>query len=190
MTTPHTGGSTMETETASPRTRGTRAPRPPRPPKPMSATQRNKLAVLGIVTTLGVSDEKVATIAALEAVLERLAYDSDLRERICEKYKEIAALGTGVRQTRQKADPGPVPIPIRAGTPEQYSPYGKFDPYQLNWEYGEKQLRAVLVRGTQRDLREATNIVMARNPGTKPTSRSDKDAMVDYIVECVAGHGY
>ena len=153
----------------------------------MSATQRNKLAVQGIVTTLGFSDEKVAIIAALEAVHEQLAYDSDLRERVCEKYQEIAALGTG---TRPKADLGPVPIPIRAGTPEQYTAYGKFDPYRLNWEYGEDQLRAVLMRGTQRDLREATTIVMTRNPGTKPTSKSNKDAMVDYIVERVAGHGY
>lgn len=155
----------------------------------MSATQRNKLATQGIVTLLGVSDEKIAVTAALEAVHERLAWDSDLQERILEKYQEIAALGGEARQKKQ-ADLGPAPVPIRSVPLEQYTPYGKFDPYQLNWEYGESQLRAVLVRGTQRDLREATAIVKERNPGTKPTNASSKDAMIDYIVEYVAGPGY
>ena len=184
-------GSTTETGNSVNRTRKAltepRVQRPVKPPKPMSAVQRNKLATQEIITALEVSDEKAAVTAALEAVRERLAWDVDLRERVREKYEEIAALGTGARQ---KPDLGPVPVPIRAGTPEQYTPYGKFDPYKLNYEYGSNQLRAVLVRGTQRDLREATDIVQARNPGTKPTSRSSKDAMIEYILEYVAAPNY
>lgn len=164
-----------------------RAQRPAKPPKPMSATQRNKLATQEITTSLGLTDEKVAITAALEAVYERLAWDADLRERVREKYQEIVALDTGARK---KPDLGPVPVPIRAGTPEQYTPYGKFDPYKLNYEYGSNQLRAVLVRGTQRDLREAADIVQARNPGTKPTNRSSKDAMIEYIMEHVVDLNY
>lgn len=161
-----------------------RAPKTHKLQKPMTASQRNKLATQGITTTLDVTDEKVAVIAVLETVHERLGWDEDLRERIREKYQEIAAL-TG--SARKKEDLGPVPIPIRTGTPEQYAPYAKFDPYKLNYQYGPDQLRAVLVRGTQRDLREATDIVQARNPGTKPASRSRNTAMIEYILDHVAG---
>lgn len=175
---------------ATTRTR-TRAVRPvpaPKPPKQMTAAQRNKLATQGIAANLGISDEagqKIAITAALEAVYERLASDTDLRETVRQKYEEIAALS----KAKQKPDLGPVPVPIRSGTPEQYNPYGKFDPYKLVWQYGEHQLRAVLLRGTQRDLREAVSIVQAREPGTAPRSRTSNADMVDYIMEHVVGSG-
>ena len=160
-----------------------RAPKPPKPPKPMSATQRDKLAKQGIVKAVDASDEKAAITAALEAVYERLASDTDLRESVRQKYQEIAALATGARQ---KVDLGPVPIPIRSGTPDQYTPYGKFDPYKLLWEYGAHQLRAVLVRGTQRDLREAVGIVESRADGAR-APRTAKADMIEYILKHVAG---
>ena len=162
-------------------------PKPPKPLKPMSGPQRNKLAAKSIVSALGATDEKAAVTAALEAVNDRLAWDSDLRESLRQKYHEIAALAT---TAHQKADVSPVPVPIRSGTPEQYTPYGKFDPYKLAYEYGTHQLRAVLVRGTQRDLREATDIVQAREPGIGPASRTKKEDMIDYIMEHVAGPGH
>lgn len=160
-------------------------PRAPRAPKPMSATQRHKLATQGIVNAVGATDEKAVITAALEAIHERLSSDSELRDILRQKYHEIAALNP----RPPVHDLGPVPIPIRSGTPEQYSPYGKFDPYKLVYQYGEHQLRAVLTRGTQKDLREATDIVQARNPATKPRSRSAKVDMIDYIMGHVA-HGY
>jgi hypothetical protein len=160
----------------------------------MSATQRNKLATKGIIVALGIPDEgeKAAIIAALEAVNERLAADRDLRETVRQKYQEIAALGAGGRQKARQSpevDLGPTPIPIRAGTPEEYNPYAAFDPYKLVWEYGEHQLRAVLLRGTQRDLREAVGIVQEREPGTAPRSKNNIADMVDYIMEHVVGPG-
>lgn len=153
----------------------------------MTASQRDKLAKQGVMAALGVTNEKAAVTAALEAVYERLASDMDLCQSVRQKYQEIAALAPAARQ---KADVGPVPVPIHSGNPDQYTPYGKFDPYQLISEYGAHQLRTVLIRGTQRDLREATDIVQAREQGTKPASRSKKDDMIDYIVEHVAGPGY
>lgn len=190
--------------TRKPRTQTVRAPKPPAPPKPpkppmipkavkpMSATQRNKLATKGILVALGipVEGEKTAVIAALEAIHERLAVDAELRETIREKYKEIVALAGGLPQhasNSSASDLGPAPVPIRAGTPEEYNPYGGFDPYVLVWQFGESQLRAVLVRGTQRDLREAVSIVQARTPGTAPRSKLNNADMVDYIMEHVVG---
>jgi hypothetical protein len=153
----------------------------------MSGAQRNKLATQGIIAAFGATDEKAVVTAALEAVHERLASDPDLKERVRQKYHEIAALSA---ETGQNADLGPVPVPIRSGTPEQYTPYGRFDPYKLAWQYGTSQLRAVLLRGTQKDLREATDIVQARNPGTKPASRTKKEDMIAYIMEYVSPLGY
>ncbi len=153
----------------------------------MSATQRNKLATQRIITTLGLTDEKAVVTAALEALHERLAWDVDLKDTVRQKYQEIAALITA---TSKKPELGPVPVPIRGVGLDKYTPYGKFDPYQLQWAYGNDQLRAVLVRGTQKDLQEATNIVQERNPGTKPTSKSSNPAMIEYILEHVAGPGY
>lgn len=154
----------------------------------MSAATREKIAKQGIVAAIGATDDKAATIAVLEAVHERLASDADLKESVRQKYREIAALPAGTR-TRQQADLGPVPVPIRSGTPQDYNPYGKFDPYQLLWEYGAHQLRAVLVRGTQRNLREAVGIVEARNPGTKAPRGKNAD-MIEYILKHVANAGY
>lgn len=182
-----------------PRTQTVRAPKPPKTPqspKPMSATQRNKLATKGIAAALGIptEGEKVAVTAALEAVNERLAADTDLRETVRQKYQEITALSAGTGQkpgASQQPDLGPTPIPIRTtGTPEDYNPYAGFDPYRLQWRYGDHQMRAVLVRGTQRDLREAVDIVQARNPGTAPRSKSNNADMVDYIMEYVVGPGH
>jgi hypothetical protein len=168
-----------------------RAPRQPKPPKPMSAAQRDKLAKQGIVSAISATDEKAAIIAALEAVYERLASDTDLGDSVRQKYREITALPSGTHQggTRQKADLGPVPVPIRSGNPEDYNPYGKFDPYQLIWEYGAHQLRAVLARGTQQDLREAVGIVESRNPGARAPRGKNAD-MIEYILRHVAGPGY
>lgn len=176
---------------AEPRPKTPKAPRPPKTPKPMSAAQRNKLATKGILVALGIPDEgeKAAVTAVLEAVYERLAVDIDLRNTVNEKYQEISMLG-GTRQAAGSSsvpDLGPAPVPIRAGKPEEYNPYRAFDPYVLVWEYGEHQLRAVLARGTQRDLREAVGIVQGRKPGTAPRNKNNNDDMVDYIMEQVVG---
>ncbi len=168
--------------------RAPRPPAPPKPPKPMSAAQRDRLARQGIAKAIGATDDKAAIIAALEAVHERLASDTDLKDSVRQKYREISDLLSGAG-SRPKSDLGPVPVPIRSGTPEGYNPYGKFDPYQLAWEYGNHQLPAVLVRGTQRDLREAVGIVEARNPGEK-APRSKNADMIEYILKHLAHLGY
>lgn len=163
-----------------------RAPKPPKPPKPMSATQRSNLATQGIITAIGAADKKTALTAALEAVYERLVSDADLHETVRQKYHELAALSS----SKAKKDLGPAPVPIKGRGIEGYSPYAKYDPYQLVEDYGRDQLRAVLVRATPKRLREAVDIVQGHEPGTKPASRSRNADMVDYVMEHVAGPGF
>lgn len=166
--------------------RPARAPKAPKPPKPMSATQRHTLATEGIVRAIGATDKKTVQTAALEFVHERLAYDAGMRETLRQKYEELTALSP----SKTKQDLGPAPVPIKGHGIEGYSPYAKYDPYQLVEDYGRDQLRAVLIRATPKRLKEAVEIVHAREPVTKLPNRSRNADMIEYIIEHVAGSGY
>jgi hypothetical protein len=60
----------------------------------------------------------------------------------------------------------------------------------LHHIYGSRQLRAVLTGYSLMKLKEGLEAVQEKTPGTKPASRSKKAAIIDYIVEQVAGPGY
>jgi hypothetical protein len=138
------------------------------------------------LSVLEATDQTAAVTAALEAINEQWSWDAGLRQSVHNRYTELLALSPG----KAKPDLGPIPQPIKGPALDRFNPYGKFDPYFLVDAYGRDQLRAVLVRGTQRDLRDAVAFVKERHPGTKPTSASRKDDMIDYIMEYVAGPGY
>jgi len=153
--------------------------------KPLSLAKRKAAATERLTSALGANKDAAIT-AAIEAVTERLAGDRAFQQSLHQKYQELEAISAPI----PKADHGPAPMPINPPSLDEYTPYGKFDPYKVLHEYGHDQLRAVLVRASQALLREAVGIVQLRKPGTKPTSRANKAAMVDYIVEQVAGPGY
>jgi hypothetical protein len=85
-----------------------------------------------------------------------------------------------------KADLGPAPVPIRGGTWADYKPRASYDPYQLLGDFGDRQLRAVLLRATPAHLSEAVGIVRERNPGTQPTNGRTTAGKIDYIMQHVA----
>lgn len=165
-----------------------KAPRATASPRPLSAAKRKALAIQQLLSGLAGDDEAAAVTAALEVANEWLAWDTAFQERLRQKYGELSSLSPSKKKA--PVDLGPAPVPIAGRGLKNYSPYGKFDPYQLIDEYGQQQLRAVLVRATQQHLREAVEIVQAHEPGTKPASRSSNTAMIDYIVAAVAGPGY
>jgi hypothetical protein len=165
-----------------------KAPRAAASPRPLSAAKRKTLAIQLLLSGLAGDNETAAVTAALEVANEWLAWDTAFQERLRQKYGELSNLSPS--KTKAPVDLGPTPVPIAGRGLKNYSPYGKFDPYQLIDEYGQQQLRAVLVRATQQHLREAVDIVQAHEPGTKPASRSNNTAMIDYIVAAVAGPGY
>ncbi len=184
MTT-YAGGSRMATGATSIQERGVRTSRQPREPKPMSATARKTLATKQLVNALG-SDEKAAITAALEVVNERLGWDAQLRQSIQQKYEELAALNVPKPKVVRTA-----PMPqVDGSAPARRATLEKLNPYDLLEDVGPRGLRAALDGNTQRRLRSAVDIVQARKPGTKPASRSRNDAMIDYIVEQLAGPGH
>jgi hypothetical protein len=169
------------------RTVATRTTRPsaPKAPKPMTATQRKTLATKTIINTLSASDEGLAITAALEAISERLSWDTDLRETVRQKYDALQTL----KPVKQTEDFGPMPPLIRTPGLNRQSPVYVVDPYELALDYGRDQLRNVIRRASQQNLRVAVNLVKERNPGKKPSGTS-KQALIDFIVEHVAGPGY
>jgi hypothetical protein len=152
----------------------------------MAPARRKTLATQQLLSDLRGNNQTAAITAALEMAREQMAWDASFSQRLHQKYQEIDALAP----QRQRADLGPVPRPIKGVGLENYTPYGKFDPYKLLEAYGRDQLRAVLVHATQRRLREAVGIVQEHEPHTQPANRTRNADMVDYIVEQVAGAGY
>jgi hypothetical protein len=180
---------TTVTKSARPAT--TKPLRPPKPPAPMSATQRNKLATQQIVSAIGASGEKAATLAttaALEAVSERMSWDRELQQSVRQKFGELQALGSA--STRQTTNREPMPPLIRTPGVGRQTPLDMLDPYELALDYGRDQLRNVLGRAAKTNLKVAVGLVQQRNPGTKPTDARTNQGLVDYIVQHVAGPGY
>jgi hypothetical protein len=167
------------------RTTRPRAPKEPKTPKPLTATQRKTIATQKILQALAASDQGLAITAALEAVSERLAWDRELQRSVREKYDDLQALGA----VKHKKDVGPMPPLIRTPGLNRQSPLHVLDPYELALDYGRDQLRNVLSRASQPNLKVAVGLVKERNPGKKPSGQSSP-ALVDFIVEHVAGPGY
>jgi hypothetical protein len=140
------------------------------------------------LSALDTTNQTAALTAALEVVNEQLAWDMGLRQSLQRRFQELASLTTPL--PRQKVDLGPKPTPISGRGVTRFSGFVKLNPYNLLEEYGADQLRAALMRSTQRDLREAVDAVQEREPGTRPASRTRNADMIDYIVEHVAGSGY
>jgi len=156
--------------------------------RPLSAARRKTLATNQIVSALGAlgPDQTAAATAALEVVAERMTWDTDLERSLRQKYSELVELS----KPRQPVVVSPAPKPKGTLALGEFNPDAKLDPYQLSRNYEPSQLRTVLASATPTMLREAVDAVQAREPSTKPTSRSKKADMIDYIIEHVAGPGY
>ncbi len=72
----------------------------------------------------------------------------------------------------------------------EFGSSGKLDPYLFSRNYEPGELRHVLSSATLARLKEAAEVVQAREPGTAPRGRTKKADMIDYIVEHVVGPGY
>ena len=109
----------------------------------------------------------------------------NLRESVRQKYDAMQAL----KPVKQKEDFGPMPPLIRTPGLDRQSAVYVVDPYEIALDYGRDQLRNVIRRVAEQNLRVAVNLVKERNPGKKPSGTS-KQALIDFIVEHVAGSGY
>ena len=123
--------------------------------------------------------DRQAKLVATRAEYE--AYMAATGARLTPEQKE-AALGP----KPQKGGHGPMPPLIRTPGVGRQSPLQVLDPYELALDYGPDQLRNVLSRATQKNLKVAVGLVGERHRGTKPANSSTNAGLIDYIVQYVA----
>ena len=76
-------------------------------------------------------------------------------------------------------------VPVGRVDLSRLRPSGPLDPFALYEGYGEEQTQRVLSGLTLDNLKRSAAIVEEQNPGTKPTSRATKKALIDYVMRYV-----
>jgi hypothetical protein len=140
---------------------------------------------------LHLEDTKRLAAAIAEAAADELVRNHAFAELVRGRYGQLAPRKP-VRTTPRTTTPRPkmtgvtLPdddlIPIKRIEGQRITLAGPVDPYFLHEFYGAHQLRRALERHPLRKLQEASALVEERNPGTRPTKKTDKVAIVDYIV--------
>lgn len=158
-----------------------------------SPVERNARATRQLCDVLGLGvlkpkDLKHLATALAEATAEEVMANEPFRQRVLGIFRELSAgnaLSTAKKPLRPKA-PKPTLIPIRDYDPKLFGPDKPIDPYLVQYAYGDEQLRPMLEQFSVTTLKKSAEIVEERNPGTKPASRAQKSALLDYIVTHVS----
>jgi hypothetical protein len=137
-------------------------------------------------------DLKLLSTALMEAASTEAAHNTAFRDCILKTYRDLKAAAapknTSTRGGASKTKPPMTWLtPINPVDPKRFGPDKLLDPYLIQYAYGDENLRLILNGYTPARLKEAVAIVEERNPGTKPTNRSKKDALLEYIIGYVIG---
>lgn len=126
---------------------------------------------------------------AFVAALAEIAAEESKRNRrfadaIRNRYDELMHEQSTALKSKKtsKADLPPL-VPIRRIDGYQADPFSPPDTRFLAQLYGETQLPRALHDYTLDMLKEAALKVQANHPGTKPTSRANKAAVIAYLVK-------
>jgi len=162
--------------------------------------QRQAAAFLRAGEVLGLDDAKRLTAALVEVAVEELVRSNAFTARVRERYDALAPRKPVPTVPRPKAPRAaktvktatpprpkgteelPELVPIRRIEGREISLAGPLDPYFLFELYGGAQLARALDRYPLRKLQEATTLVEERHHGTRPALRTDKEAIIAYIV--------
>lgn len=150
--------------------------------KRLTASQRATQAAQQAADILGLSDAKSVAAALAEAGVESLRANPSFAARVRDIYAEIAKPAKPKRTQSHKAAPDVELAPRRHVGTREANPGAAPDPSYLLSLYGADQLPLALARYKVADLKLAAELVQQRNPGTKPTSRGNRDALIAYIV--------
>lgn len=149
--------------------------------------QRSVEATRRLREVLGLDDLKVLSTAVAVVVAEDAARDATYADRVRRVYQDLLSLQATRPVGGKKPKNDVMLVPVAGVDDTTIDPYAPLDAYRLNAAYGPHQLRQALSVYSLAKLKQALAAVEGRNPGTKPTNRSRKDAIIDYIVERVAG---
>jgi hypothetical protein len=158
-----------------------------------SAAASQRLCEVLALGALKPKELKHLATAVTEAASAEAAHNAAFRERILSAYNELKTAAAPKRTTssRNGTSKTKTPLawltPIHPVDPKQFGPDKLLDPYLIQYAYGDDVLRTILDGYSAARLKEAAAIVAERNPGTGPTNRSRKDALVEYIIQYVLG---
>lgn len=158
--------------------------------KPTTIQQRSAEATRVLREVLGLEDLKLLAAALAEVAADEAAHNHQFAQRIRETYHQIEEMKRPTPKPVRRNEPLAKLVPIVPPGEIRIDPHAPLDPYILIRLYGGHQLRAALDGYTLASLKEASATTQERNPGTKPTNKGRKDAIIDYIVEHVAGPGF
>lgn len=152
-----------------------------------AAATRRLCEMLG-VGTLKPKDLKYLSVALTEAATDEIGHHPEFAERVLHVFHELvkpsASKSAAKKSTSRPAKPKLVPVghvdPVLLG------PDRPLNPYVLQQLYGNAQLRLALDGRSLTALKQAVSIVQQRHPGTGPANRTQKAALIDYIVQYVA----
>lgn len=128
--------------------------------------------------------------ALAEAASTEISHNTAFRERVLSVYQELARASAPVRSngTTSRAKPSKLQLIVRRHVDARlFGPDRPLDPYLQQYVYEDDQLRTALDRFPATELKQAAAIVEQRNPGTKPANRSQKAALLEYILAQLIG---
>lgn len=153
--------------------------------KPLTATQRSAEAARQAAELLGLQDVKAVAAALAETALRNVRRDPAFADHVRLLYNEMAKTARPKRAPAQPTAERVELVPREQVTAREPNPGGAPDPYYLLELYGADQLAFALARYKVADLKLAAELVQQRNPGTKPTNKGNRDALIAYIVQHV-----
>lgn len=133
-------------------------------------------------SALDLHDLKRLSIALAEAAAEEVIRSRTFAERVRALYESVPA----TVDSRGNSSPSALTldlVPIKPLDGRWVDPSTPLDPYFVLDTFGPHQLERALAIFPLTKLKEASAAVEARNPGTKPTNRGQKAAIIAYIVE-------
>lgn len=137
---------------------------------------------------MGLEDAKRLSIALAVAAAEESDENAAFAARVRAIYSILPPTSTVKRSQGKKASQAfdLDLVPIKQVDGFSFDPSMPIDPYLVYDGYGGKQLSQVLAVLSLPKLKQSSALVEQRNPGTKPKSRANKVAIIDYIMEHVA----
>lgn len=159
--------------------------------KAPTAQQRAVDATSRLRQVLEVDDLKMLSTALAEVAADEAKHNPDFARRIRDVYQELIDSAPKKRTPPAKETAtGVALVPLPGTEGLRVDPFAPLDPYLLTRIYGSHQLRAALGVYSLPKLKQALAVVEERHPDAKPKSKGQKQAVLDYIVEHVAGPGY
>lgn len=131
------------------------------------------------------SDATILGTALAEVAAEEGRHNPGFVRAVRSRYDELVGLrGTSATRAAHGAREALPPlVPLHRDPNHRIDTFAPPDPQFLTRVYGREQLGRALQEYTLDMLKRAAANVEAAHPGTRPTSRTRKDAVIAYIVQ-------